>query len=180
MRFHVCVAALAATVLAGPAFAQTVPTATDTATATAKGTVLQAHQLVKSTDLNFGVVTVDSTPGGGTVTITSDANGNRSTTGGVTGLSGTYSSAVFLGQAAPLETVQLTLTQPANGTLKNTNNTNITIPAALTMDSTSAAGPVVTDSTGQFTVYVGGTFTLAPNQAAGVYSETFSVRADYQ
>jgi outer membrane protein assembly factor BamB len=179
MRTFVCVAALAAVVVAGPAFAAT-PAATDTANATAKGTVLQAHQLVKSTDLNFGVVTVSSAAGGGTVTITSDAAGTQSVSGGVTSLSGVSSSAVFLGQAAPLETVQLTLNQPANGTLKNTNNANITIPAALTMDATSAAGPIVTDSTGQFTVYVGGTFTLAPSQAAGVYSETFSVRADYQ
>ena len=178
MRFYVSLAALAATLAAGPALAA--PTATDTATANAKGVVLQAHQLVAQSDLDFGVVTVDATPGGGTVTISSDAAGTRTSSGGVTPLSGNYHSATFLGEAAPLETVQLTLTQPANGTIKNTNNSNITIPAVLTMDSTSAAGPIQTDGTGQFTVYVGGTFTLAASQAAGVYTETFSVKADYQ
>jgi hypothetical protein len=176
MRYTLLVAALAATV-ATPAFAQTAPpTATDTANANAKGVVLQAHQLVKSTDLDFGVVTVDNT--GGTVSISADAAGSRTSTGGVAALSGTYQAATFLGEAAPLETVQLTLTQPANGTIKNTNNANITIPASLVLDS--AGTTRVTDSTGQFTVYVGGTFTLAPSQAAGVYTETFSVRADYQ
>lgn len=175
MRYTLLVAALAASV-ATPALAQSAPTATDTANANAKGVVLQAHQLVKSTDLDFGVVTVDNT--GGTVSISADAAGTRTPTGGVTALSGTYQAATFLGGAAPLETVQLTLTQPAGGTIKNTTNANVTIPASLVLDAGGATR--VTDSTGQFTVYVGGTFTLAPSQAAGVYTETFSVRADYQ
>jgi hypothetical protein len=175
MRYTLLVAAVAAAV-ATPALAQQAPTATDTATANAKGVVLQAHQLVKNADLDFGVVTVDNQ--GGTVSISADAAGNRTTTLGVAALSGTYHSAIFLGDAAPLETVTLTLSQPANGTIKNTNNSNITIPASLVLDS--AGTTRVTDSTGQFTVYVGGTFTLAPNQAAGVYTETFDLRADYQ
>jgi hypothetical protein len=175
MRYTLLVAALAATI-ATPALAQQAPTATDTAQADAKGVVLQAHRLLKNSDLDFGVVTVDAQ--GGTVSISADAAGTRTTTLGVTALSGSYQAATFLGDAAPLETVQLTLTQPAGGTIKNTNNNNVTIPATLVLD---AAGPTrVTDSSGQFTVYVGGTFTLAANQAAGVYTETFYVRADYQ
>jgi hypothetical protein len=175
MRYTLLVAALAATV-ATPALAQQAPTATDTAQADARGVVLQAHQLIKDKDLDFGVVTVDAQ--GGTVSISADAAGTRSTTLGVTALSGTYHAAIFLGDAAPLETVQLTLSPLPNGNIKNTTNTNITIPASLVLDS---AGPTrVTDASGQFTVYVGGTFTLAPNQAAGVYSETFDLRADYQ
>jgi hypothetical protein len=175
MRYTLLVAALAATVVS-PALAQQAPTATDNAQADARGVVLQAHQLLKDKDLDFGVVTVDGQ--GGDVSISADAAGTRSTTLGVAALSGTYQAAKFLGEAAPLETVQLTLTQLPGGTIKNTNNPGVTIPASLVLDSAGATR--VTDGTGQFTVFVGGTFTLAPNQAAGVYTETFDLRADYQ
>ena len=175
MRLNVCLAALAATLVASPAFAQQAPTATDTATAAARGVVLQTHKLVKDKDLDFGVVTVDAQ--GGTVSISADALGTRGTTLGVTALSGTYQAAKFLGEAAPLETVQLTLTPPATGVVTSTNGVD-TIPVSLVLD---AGGPTrQTNASGQFTVYVGGTFTLAPNQAAGVYSENFDVKADYQ
>lgn len=177
MRNYVFVAALAA--VASPAFSQVVPppppTFSDSATAAARGVVLQAHQLVKDKDLDFGVVTVDAQ--GGTVSISADATGSRSTTLGVTALSGTYQAAKFLGEAAPSETVQLTLTPPATGVVTSTNGVD-TIPVSLQLDAGGATRQ--TNVSGQFTVYVGGTFTLAPNQPAGVYSENFDVKADYQ
>ena len=74
MRLNICLAALAATLVASPAFAQAVPTASDTASAEAKGVVLQAHKLVKNKDLDFGVVTVDSV-NGGTVSISAELLG---------------------------------------------------------------------------------------------------------
>jgi hypothetical protein len=171
MRYTLLVAALAATI-ATPALAQQAPPS-DTASATARGVVLQAHQLVWDKDLDFGVVTVDAQ--GGTVSVAADALGTRTTTLGVTALSGTYQAAKFLGEAAPLETVQLTITPPANGTVKSAAND--TIPVTLSIDN--AGYTRQTDTSGQFTVYVGGTFTLAPNQAAGVYSETFNLTAVY-
>lgn len=180
MRFHFYVAALAATVVAGPAFAQAAPTASDTASATAKGVVLQAHQLLKSTDLDFGVVTVDSV-NGGTVSISADSSGTRTTggAGGVTPLPSTFQAASFDGLAAPGETVQLTLTPPAGGVLLSSTNVNDKI--TVTSLDLDAAGPTrVTDNTGQFTVYVGGTFTLNPAQPAGVYTGQFDLKADYQ
>lgn len=175
MRLNVCLAALAATLVASPALAQQAPTASDTASAAARGVVLQTHQLVKDKDLDFGVVTVDAQ--GGTVSISADATGSRSTTLGVTALSGTYQAAKFLGEAAPSETVQLTLTPPATGVVTSTNGVD-TIPVSLQLDAGGARRQ--TNASGQFTVYVGGTFTLAPNQPAGVYSENFDVKADYQ
>ena len=178
MRNYVFVAALAA--VASPAFSQVVPppppTFSDSATAAARGVVLQAHQLVKDKDLDFGVVTADSQ--GGTVTISADATGARSTTLGVSALSGTYQAAKFLGEAAPGETVQLTITPPINDEVVSTTNPADTIPVSLQVDTGGLTRTAPTN--GQFTVYIGGTFTLAPDQHAGVYTQDFTVKADYQ
>ncbi|MES2137396.1 MAG: DUF4402 domain-containing protein [Pseudomonadota bacterium] len=130
MRFNICLAAAAATLVsASPAFAQVVYPQ-DTATATAKGVVLESHQLVKATDLDFGIVAGDPL-NPGQVSIAADAFGTRSVNGGVTALPGTYSAAKFDGLGAPLETVVLTLTQP--GIL--TDAANDSINAALVLDA---------------------------------------------
>ncbi len=180
MRLHVCLAALAATLVVTSALAQQTPTATDKTSATARGVVLQAHQLVKAADLDFGVVTVDSL-NNGTVSISADASGTRTTggNGGVTPLPSTFQAAMFDGLAAPAETVQLTLTKPAGNVLVSTTNSNDKIAVtSLVLDSAGATR--VTDSSGLFTVYVGGTFTLNAGQAAGVYTGQFDLQADYQ
>ena len=68
MRFHVCFAALAATVVAAsPAIAQQAP-----ASALAKGTVLQSLTLVRQSDLDFGTVAPDklNNPGRSRSTLT--------------------------------------------------------------------------------------------------------------
>jgi hypothetical protein len=174
MRYTLLVAALAAsTAVASPALAQQV--FSDTDQAYAKGVVLQAHQLIKNKDLDFGVVTVDAQ--GGTVSISADALGSRTTTQGVSALSGTFQAAEFLGEAAPAETVTLTLTQPSNGDITSTNGID-TIQASVVLDALGSPRQAAND--GKFTVYVGGTFTLAPNQPAGVYSDTFDLTAVYQ
>lgn len=178
MRLNVCLAALAATLVASPALAQQAPTASDTATANARGVVLQAHQLIKNTDLDFGVVTVDSATAG-TVTIAADSTGARTATGGVTPLPSTYQAASFDGLAAPAETVALTITPPAGNVLISATNSNdhVTVNS---LDLDAAGASRVADTTGAFTVYVGGTFGLIANQPAGVYSAQFQLTADYQ
>src|SRR5690242_17136222 len=95
MRYTLLVAAVAAAVVAGPAFAQAAPV-TDSDSALAKGTVLGAHSLRKQTDLDFGVVAVDPL-NGGTVSISADSSGTRTTgcAGGVTLLASTYQAAKF-------------------------------------------------------------------------------------
>jgi hypothetical protein len=180
MRLNICLAALAATLVASPAFAQAAPTASDTASAQAKGVVLQSHKLVKNKDLDFGVVTVDAT-NGGTVTISADSAGTRTFGGanGVTGLPSTFQAANFDGLAAPGETVKLTLTPPSGGVIVSTTNSNDKITVT-SLDLDSAGATRVADSTGAFTVYVGGTFTLNANQNAGVYTGQFDLKADYQ
>jgi hypothetical protein len=177
MRLNICLAALAATLVAAPAGAAGFPT--DTATATARGTVLQNHSLVNASPLDFGIVTVDST-NGGTVTISAAASPIRTTggAGGVTPLPSSVSSARFDGLAAPLEAVVLTLTPPTGGVITDAANHTITV-SSLVLDQ-SNNGNRQANSSGNFTAYVGGTFDLAANQAAGVYSGTFQLTAEYQ
>lgn len=177
MRFHVCLAALAASVAAAsPAIAQVVPPpVTDFDTATARGVVLGAHSLRKSRDLDFGVVAVDPASGG-TVSIAASSSGNRSVTGGVTPLTSTTSAAQFDGSAAPNEQVALTLSGAATTVVQD--GAGNSIPVALSLDAAGATRNA--DALGGFTVYVGGTFTIAAGQTPGVYSNTFDLTAEYQ
>jgi hypothetical protein len=73
--------------------------------------------------------------------------------------------------------VQITLGQPAGGVIVNGGNS---IAAALTLDSASAAPTRTIPVGGVYSVYVGGTFDIAANQASGVYTAQFDVTATYQ
>lgn len=176
MRFHVCLAALAASVaVASPAVAQQA-FPSDTAPATARGVVLQQHSLLNQSNLDFGIVTTDGV-NSGTVTIAANAAGTRGSTGGVTLLPSSSSSARFDGLAAPLETVVLTLTPPVGNVLQSAAGDQVAVNSM----SVDAAGLTRTaNATGNFTVYVGGDFGLSATQAAGVYSADFSLTAEYQ
>jgi len=175
MRFHITLAALAASAaVASPAFAQAFPS--DDETATARGVVLQQHSLINQTNLDFGIVTTDGVSAG-TVTIGASAAGARASTGGVTLLPSTSSSARFDGLAAPLETVVLTLTPPVGNVLQDAAGDQITVNSM----SVDAAGLTRTaNATGGFVVYVGGDFGLTATQPAGVYSADFHLTAEYQ
>jgi hypothetical protein len=169
MRYTLLVAALAATV-ATPALAQQAP-----ASANAKGTVLQSLTLVKQTDLDFGTVAPDlNNPG--QVVVDADSN-VRTTSGSVVALPGAFSRAQFDGNGTAGKTVQITLNQPAGGVILNGTNS---INAALALDSLSGGGPRTIPAGGVFSVYVGGTFDIAANQASGVYTAQFDVTANYQ
>ena len=170
MRIFVSVAAVAATLVAAtPAVA-----ATASAQANAKGIVLKSLTLTASSDLNFGTVAGDAaTPG----TVSIDANtGVQSVTGGVVALAGAFSRAQFDGLGDANKSVTVTLSQPAGGVIC-TAGCAATIPANLVL-STGGATPT-TDSTGKFTVYVGGTFNISANQQQGTYTAPFTVTVNY-
>jgi len=178
MRLKLGIAALAATfAAASPAIAQSVPLFTANAQAEARGTVLTAQSLSKTSDLDFGIITIDPTATGtSTVTITPTALAVRSRSStDISLLGGTVSSAVFEGYGAPNQAVSLTLSQP--GTLSGPGGA--TIPASLTMSEDTSVTPLTLGSDGRFTVYVGGVFTIAPSQAAGLYSANFDLTADF-
>lgn len=178
MRINLCLAALAATLVATPAFAaQTFPS--DTANATARGTVLQSHSLVNGSALDFGIVTVDSV-NGGTVSVSASASPVRTTggAGGVTLLPSSFSAARFDGLAAPLENVVLTLTPPTGNYITDAASDTIAVPS-MYVDQNNSPNRQANGS-GNFTVYVGADFSLSAGQPSGVYSGTFQLTAQYE
>lgn len=171
MRFNIALAALAATVVtATPALAAP---ASATETALAKGVVLQSLTLTKVSDLDFGTV-AGSALSAGTVSIDADTAA-RTFSGGVVGLPGTFQPAEFSGLGEAYQVVQLTLGQPAAGVLSSGPNN---ISALLALDSGGTTRTI--DSTGKYSVFVGGDFGIAANQANGLYSAQFDLTADYQ
>ena len=175
MRLNICLAALAATAaFASPAAAQVV---TSTAQAEARGTILQPLSLSRVQDLDFGTILVDPLGAGGSVTIDAD-NGNRSVAGDVAevGVNGGQ-RAVFTGAGPANDAVTLVLVQPAGGLLYRDATTSL--GGVLVLDQAGSTVRTM-DAMGAFTVGVGGTFTIANNQPAGVYSADFDLTAVYQ
>lgn len=167
-RLTLCLAALAATATGSPAFAQSA-----TATAEARGTILQSLTLVRQSDLDFGTVAPDATTAG---TVSVDAStGARSTTGGVVALPGAFGRAQFDGSGTAGNLVELVLTQPAGGVIVNGANT---VGALLGLDSGGTSRTIPLG--GVFSVYVGGDFSIAANQPSGLYSAQFDLTANYQ
>jgi len=172
MRFNLTRAALAATLaVASPAVAQQ---ATTTTSAEARGLVLQSLTLSKFSDLDFGTVAGSATVAGNVV-IDPDT-GSRSAGGGVTLMPSTVSRARFDGLGVPGQSVLLTLTPPVGNVLLNGTNTLTINSMSLDIGGTNRT----IGGTGSFTVYVGGDFQIAANQANGLYAANFDLTADYQ
>lgn len=160
-----CVAAAAVAAIAAPVPAS----AAQTATATGKALILLPLSITKLNDLDFG--TVVSSSSSGTVSIAADGSG-QSVTGGVTPVaSGTATRAVFAGGGTAGQQVNIFLAPPAN--LSDGNGHSVGI--SLSLDNSL----VTIDSTRAFSVGIGGTVNVGPNQADGTYSGTFTVLAQY-
>ena len=174
MRTNICLAALAATLLtATPALAQQA-----SATAEARGTVLQPLTLSKFIDLDFGTVSGDPTvPGTVVVDVTDPLAPARTQTGGVTLVPSVWQPARFDGAGEPNRNVTVTVVPPAslsNGSATITVNSLVLDTCNCTTDTR------VVDGAGAFSVWVGGDFAIGANQAAGLYTANFDVTADYQ
>lgn len=172
MRYSLCLAAVAATIAsATPAFAQLA-----SATAEARGVVLQPLTLVRLQDLDFG--TVVSSAAAGTVTIDADT-GARGVTGGVTAVpSYPGDRGLFQGAGTPGNDVILSLSAP--GLLISQSNPADTITVnSMVLDNGNATTRTI-GATGVFEVGVGGDFAIAANQPAGLYAADFDLTADYQ
>ena len=175
MRFTVYLAAAAATlVTAAPAAAQAVGSAS--AQAYAKGTVVQPVSLVWQQDLDFG--TVVSTATAGNVVINADTGARSFPSGGPIGVpSYPGDRALFQGNGAVAQTVQLSYTQPAF-LISTTNPLDLVTVNSMSLDSGGATR--VIGASGVFNVGVGGDFQIGANQAPGLYRALFSVTAVYQ
>ena len=162
-KFFVAAAAVAAAAMPAPALAA------QTASATGRALILLPLTITKVNDLDFG--TVVSSASSGTVTIAADGSG-QSVTGGVTPVaSGTATRAVFAGGGTAGQQVNIFLAPPAN--LSDGNGHTVGI--SLSLDNSL----VTIDSTRAFSVGIGGTVTIAANQASGTYTGTFTVLAQY-
>ena len=168
MRTKILLAALAATAaFASPAYAQTV-----SATAEARGTVLQPLTLTRIQHLDFG--TVLSSAVAGTVSINADS-GARAVTGGVSAVAtGPGSRGLFDGAGSVGQTVQLALTSPA----LLVSGANVITVSSMGVDSAGLTRTV--NAAGTFQVGVGGTFAIAANQPNGLYTANFTLTAQYQ
>ena len=172
MRKSICLAALAASALsATPALAQQA-----SATAEARGVVLQPLTLARIQDLDFGTVVGSAVAG--TVSIDADT-GARSVTGGVTGVpSFPGDRALFQGAGTAGQDVVLALNAPT--LLISTSNPLDTITVnSMVLDAGNATTRTI-GVTGIFQVGVGGDFAIAANQPAGLYTANFDLTADYQ
>jgi Mat/Ecp fimbriae major subunit len=140
-----------------------------TQTATAEVDIIAAVLLTQDAGLDFGVVA--SSAAAGTVTLPSGSD-TRSCTAAVT----------CVGAA---NRGQFTVSNAAAGFV-----VGITVPASTTLDDAGPGAPMVLtlnpsmtsfNSTGASQVfYVGGTLAVGAAQAAGTYTGTYTVSADYQ
>lgn len=165
MRKSLIAATIAATA-AAPALAAPLPATRD---AGGKALILIPLTLTKVNDLDFGTVIPSSASG--TISIAADGSG-QGVTGGVTPVpSGPGSRAVFAGAGSAGQQVLIFLAPPAN----LTDGAGHNMPISLSLENSR----VNIDSTRAFSVGVGGTVTVAPNQAEGVYTGLFTVLAQY-
>ena len=176
MRLKICLAALVATsAFASPAFSQVV---SDTATAEARGLVLQPLTLTKVDDLDFGTILASTVVG--SVAIDADT-GNRTVSGGVTPVASNVGQrAVFAGAGTAGQQVDLVLTPPVGNVLVSTSNpADVIVISSMLLDSGNATTRMI-DVTGAFQVGVGGDFAIAAGQPNGFYSANFDLTANYQ
>lgn len=177
MRNIVRLAALAATVAtASPAFAQVAPPVSASASAEAKGLVLQPLTLTKVDDLDFG--TVISTAVAGTVEIDAD-DGTRAVTGGVLAVpSYPGGRGFFTGNGTAGRDVNLSLNAPAF-LISTTNPLDVIAVTSMGLDNNNSLVRTIGNST-IFNVGVGGLFAIDANQPNGFYTAQFDLTADYQ
>ena len=160
-------AALVMMVSASGAYAQA------TATATATATIVTPISIIKTVDMNFGNVAVQ-TATAGTAVLT--PAGSRTSTGGVTlpATAGTVTAASFTVNGQGAYTYAITLPSTA---LTITSGVNTMTVNAFT-STPSATGAL---TAGTQTLTVGATLNVAAAQAPGVYvsGTPFSVTVNY-
>ncbi|MFC4291299.1 DUF4402 domain-containing protein [Sphingorhabdus arenilitoris] len=158
--------ALAGTIAAASLVSGAANAATETANAEAE--ILTPVALSAVTDLDFGLIAGDAD--GGTVALPT-ASDTRSCTGVI--CVGTATRASFQVTNATQGQV-VALSVPTTGVALSGPGANMPVSLALSNAS------ITFNSAALQTVYIGGTLTVGANQAAGVYSTTFPVTADYQ
>ena len=173
MKMTYRIAAIAALLVsATPGFAAV----NATATAEAKGLVLQPLTLTKVSDLDFGTIIASNTAG--TVSINADS-GARAVGGGVTAVpSYPGSRGLFAGAGTAGQGVILSLTAPSV-LVSTTNAADTLVVTGLALDNGNTLNRTI-DNTSAFAVGVGGNFAIAAGQPNGLCTAQFTVTASYQ
>ena len=141
-----------------------------TASATATAEILEQVQIVNTAGLNFGTIVPDATASD-TVSVAANLAGTRNCGSLTCAGAASVSSAAFDVTGANGLTVDITLGTLTSLSDGGTNSMPISLSgSAATLAMTGSAVPL----------YVGGTITVAANQAAGVYTGNFDVTAEYQ
>jgi hypothetical protein len=126
--------------------------------------------LTKVDDLSFG--TIVPSPVAGTVTINANT-GARTSAGGVTLVpSDAGQRGLFVWAATPGQPVDFDITYPA--TLDDGAGHSVQVAVLFLQNSST-----ITDVNGVAQTGVGGSILIAANQAAGTYTNTFDVTANY-
>jgi len=148
--------------------------AQETASATATATIVTPIAITKDVDMNFGILSVQSTAGG-TVVLT--PAGVRSATGGVTlpADNGTVAPASFT--VTGVDGYGYTITLPSSA-LTITSGSNTMTVTNFTSDPSGANGSL---AGGTETLNVGATLNVSAAQPAGVYvsGTPFNVTVNY-
>ncbi len=138
-----------------------------TQTATAEVDIIAAVQLAQNDGLDFGVVA--SSAVAGTVALPATSN-TRACSAGVTCV-GTALRGRFTVSGATSGYV-VAISVPASTTLSSGgNNMTLSLTPSITSFTSTGAAEVF---------YVGGSLAVGANQAAGTYTGTYAVSADYQ
>lgn len=140
--------------------------------ATANALLIHPISIVKTSDLDFGLLTVT---GAGTVVIDPNANSIAST-GGVTPVGSQWSAASFVGAAGGASVVVLIKLPNQPVTITRQGGTETMTVANLTLQGLNKRTLAALQS---FSFRVGGTLNVAANQVEGVYTGTFNVDIQY-
>lgn len=176
VRIALAAFACAAAVISGPSSA--VPT--NSASATASGTVIAPITVSKVTDLSFGKF---APGGGGSVTIST--SGNRTATGTILSTVGSAPTAAsFTVSGDPAATYGISfggaaiLTNTTGGGGETMTLTKISdLTGANATSGTVSSGTL--DGGGAQTIFVGGTLAVGASQVAGDYAGSVDVTVQY-
>jgi hypothetical protein len=138
-----------------------------TATANASANIVQAITITEDDALDFATIV----PGAAASTVQISAAGARTCGAGLT-CSGTHSAGNFTASGTANQPVAFGV--DASTTLTSGANSMSVTGLAL------SAATGTTDAGGDATFSVGGTLNVGANQAAGLYTGTYNVSANYQ
>ncbi|MEO6247866.1 MAG: DUF4402 domain-containing protein [Sphingomicrobium sp.] len=163
------IALLLAAALSSPAAAAPIASAVP---ATAKALLTHAVSIVKTSDLDFGLMTSTTV---GTVVIDPNAN-SIVATGGVTLVGSQWSAAGFAGAAGGAAVVVLIKLPNQAVTLTRQGGSETMTVSNLTLQGQNRRALAAMES---FTFRVGGTLNVGASQAEGVYNGIFNVDIQY-